>query len=104
MFSTHRINEGAGHDVMSGDLEIGVKAKKLPKRITLFDILYNKNGILNLVDTFGMDIPEDVDGKEFKKIFDKWATREGYTTNYYFAEELRKGLNKYLLKTQKESV
>lgn len=78
--------------------------KQLPKRITLFDILHNKTGILNLVDTFGMDIPEDVDGKEFKKIFDKWVTREDYTTNYYFTEELRKGLNKYLLKTQKASV
>lgn len=78
--------------------------KKLPKRITFFNILHNKTGILNLVDTFGMDIPENVDGKEFKKIFDKWATREGYTTNYYFTEELRKGLNKYLLKTQKALV
>lgn len=75
--------------------------KKLPKRLSLFDILHNKIGILHLVKTFGMDIPEDADGKEFRKIFDKWVAREGFETNYYFAEELRKGLNKYLCKTQK---
>lgn len=74
-----------------------MNVKKLPKRITLDDVLHNRSRVLELVDTFGMDIPEDVDGKEFKKLFDKWRSRDSYVTNYYFAEELCKGLNRYLL-------
>jgi hypothetical protein len=75
--------------------------KELPKRITLKDILYHKQWILELVDTFGMEIPEDIDGHEFKKIWDRWVDRGG-ESNYYFAEELRKGLNKYLIDNNKE--
>lgn len=65
-------------------------------RITIDDILRNKRGILKLVDKFGMDIPNDIEGREFRKLFDKWKSGGGYETNYYFAEELRKGLNMYL--------
>lgn len=75
--------------------------EKLPKKITLDDILNRKRWILELVDTFGMEIPEDIDGHDFKKVWDRWVDRGG-ESNYYFAEVLRKGLNKYLIEKNKE--
>ena len=75
--------------------------EKLPKRITLDDILNRKRWIIELVDKFGMDIPDDIDGHDFKKVWDRWVDKGG-ESNYYFAEELRKGLNKYLIEKNKE--
>jgi len=73
-------------------------------RITIDNILRNKRGILKLVDKFGLDIPNDIEGREFRKIFDKWRSRDGYETNYYFAEELMRGLNRYLSCNNESSV
>ena len=72
--------------------------EKLPKSITLDDVLHHRRWILELVDKFGMDIPDDIDGREFKEYWEQYCEHPHYTTNYYFAEAIRKGLNKYLIK------
>lgn len=77
--------------------EISGRTDTLPKRITIEDIRFSKHWILQLVDKFGMDIPDDLEGREFRKMFDQWRGRSGDETNFYFADELRKCLNKYLI-------
>lgn len=76
--------------------------KELPKRITLEDVLHSHRWILELIDEFGMEIPDDIDGREFKKYWEQYREHPSYATNYYFAEEIRKGLNKYFLGKDKE--
>lgn len=77
--------------------EVSGRSDTLPKRITIEDIRFSKQWILQLVDEFGMDIPDDLEGREFRKMFDQWRGRSGDETNFHFADELRKGLNKYLI-------
>lgn len=76
--------------------------KELPKRITLEDVLHSHRWILELIDEFGMEIPDDIDGREFKKYWEQYCDHPSYATNYYFAETIRKGLNKYFLGKDKE--
>lgn len=76
--------------------------KKLPKNITLDDVLHHRRCILELIDEFGIEVPDDIDGREFKKYWEQYCVHPHYTTNYYFAETIRKGLNKYFLGKNKE--
>lgn len=74
----------------------------MPKSITLDDVLHSRRRILELIDEFGMEIPDDIDGREFKKYWKQYCEHSHYTTNYHFAEAIRKGLNKYFLGKNKE--
>lgn len=66
------------------------------KKLTLDDILYRRSCVLLLVETFGLDIPDDAEGNDFRRLFERYKIDESCASNYYFAEELRKGLNRYM--------
>lgn len=68
------------------------------KKLTLDDILHRRKYVLLLVEILGLDIPDNADGNNFRKMFEKYKVSESCVSNYSFEEELRKGLNRYLVR------
>jgi len=63
--------------------------------ITMEDVLYNRHVLLGFADK--LDIPNTIEGNDFKKQLEMYKQRNT-ASNYYSMEILRKGFNEYLKK------